>query len=95
MGQPLMSGSPGRELAVSDSSVSQDYSACDNAALCSCHVTTLLQLLFPLLCPSFEGISLHTPYSLPPHPLLMQTGTQGYSRYPLLFGEILSLVEEE
>lgn len=72
---------------MSDSSVSQDYSARDNTALCSGHVTTQLQLLFGLLCPSFEGISLHTLTSSHPTPAsLTQTGTRGYSRHLFLFG---------
>lgn len=80
---------------MSDSSVSQDYSARDNAALCSGHVTTQLQLLFGLLCPSFEGISLHS-HTLTPHPSsLTQTGTRGCSRHLFSFGEILSLPQEE
>lgn len=73
---------------MSDSSVSQDYSARDNTALCSGHVTTQLQLLFGLLCPSFEGISLHTLTSSHPTPaLITQTGTHRYSRHLFYLGK--------
>lgn len=39
---------------MTDSSVSQDYLACNKASLCSCDVATLLEPLFPLLQTSFR-----------------------------------------
>lgn len=62
---------------MTDSSVSQDYLACNNASLCSCDVATLLELLFPLLQTSFRrgGSS-----SLSLHPIIAQTSSR-YSRY--------------
>lgn len=61
--------------AMTDSSVSQDYLACNNASLCSYDVATLLELLFPLLCTSFRQRS-----SSPGlHPIIVQTSSR-YSR---------------
>lgn len=82
---------------MSDSSVSQDYSARDNTALCSGHVTTQLQLLFRLLCPSFEGISRCTLTSSHLTPALRtQTALKDtVGTFFLGGGRILSLLEEE
>lgn len=61
--------------AMTDSSVSQDYLACNNASLCSYDVATLLELLFPLLCTSFRQRS--SSPSL--HPIIVPTSSR-YSR---------------
>lgn len=60
---------------MTDSSVSQDYLACNNASLCSCDVAALLEPLFPLLQTSFRQRS--SSPSL--HPIRAETSS-GYSR---------------
>lgn len=96
MGQPLMSGWHSREPAVSDSTVSQDYSAMTMplsvlamSPLCYSYFFRCDALLLKAFLPTLLTSSHPTPA------LLAQTGTQGSSRYLLLFGEILSLLEEE
>jgi len=60
---------------MTDSSVSQDYLAYNNASLCSCDVAALLEPLFPLLRTSFRWHSSSPSF----HPIIVQTSSR-YSR---------------
>ena len=72
VGQPLMSGWRGRERVVSDSSVSQDYSA----GTVPLSVLAMSPLSRPLFCvPLRKPVPLHAPR------LPGQAGTRGYSEY--------------
>lgn len=78
--------------------MSQDYSARDNAALSSCHVTALLQPLarcYARLLKAFLPLLLAPSRPTPASP--RQTGPQGYSKVLFLIGAggILLLLEEE
>lgn len=71
---------------MSDSSVSRDYGAV-TIQLSVLAMSPLGYGAFPWLCPSLEGISLRSPYILPPLPCLAHADGTRIQWVPSLLGE--------